>query len=319
MKKNLLVTLANRNYIDQAKQLFSSVYFNAGWNGDYMLLAHKIPEKELKWFKSKGILIKQCNDICNESNWYSPLFKRVLPPIVLLKFYLFTPEFRKWKNIIYLDSDIIVKASLDELINIKGFAAVKDFPSRLRHQFINLKKNKHLFAKLKKYFNLKTPLFNAGVMAFNTDVIEEDTFSKLKQLLDMYKPVARFGEQGILNLLFYKKWIELPLVYNVSPYLITHPILFTNTKIKGIILHFIGQRKPWNPKDPFYKEWKHNLERAELIDINKPAVPAKKWVEEEIKRHSQHLRIKRVIYSPIRNIDKLIGIVGIFLRRIVIN
>lgn len=51
MKKNLIVTLADKNYIDQAKQLFSSVYFNAGWNGDYMLLAHEISESELRWFK----------------------------------------------------------------------------------------------------------------------------------------------------------------------------------------------------------------------------------------------------------------------------
>ena len=47
MKKNLLVTLADENYIDRAKQLFSSVYFNAGWKGDYMLLAHEIPEEKL--------------------------------------------------------------------------------------------------------------------------------------------------------------------------------------------------------------------------------------------------------------------------------
>ena len=47
MKQNLLVTLADKNYIQQAKQLFSSVYWNAGWKGDYMLWAHEIPEEEL--------------------------------------------------------------------------------------------------------------------------------------------------------------------------------------------------------------------------------------------------------------------------------
>ena len=52
-KKNLLVTLTEKNYIPQAKQLFSSVYWNAGWKGDYMLLAHGIPEKELKWLEKK--------------------------------------------------------------------------------------------------------------------------------------------------------------------------------------------------------------------------------------------------------------------------
>ena len=58
MKKNLLVTLADRNFLDQAKQLFSSVYWNAGWDGDYMLLAFKIPEQELEWFRKKRILVK---------------------------------------------------------------------------------------------------------------------------------------------------------------------------------------------------------------------------------------------------------------------
>jgi len=48
MKKHLLVTLANENYINQAKQLFSSAYFNGGWDGDYLLLAHEIPENKLK-------------------------------------------------------------------------------------------------------------------------------------------------------------------------------------------------------------------------------------------------------------------------------
>jgi hypothetical protein len=51
MASNLLVAIADANHIDQAKQLFSSVYFNAGWKGDYMLMAHEIPEKELLWFR----------------------------------------------------------------------------------------------------------------------------------------------------------------------------------------------------------------------------------------------------------------------------
>ena len=57
----VLVTLADKNYIDQAKQLFSSVYWNAGWKGDYMLLAHEVPEKDLNWFREKGILVKKCS------------------------------------------------------------------------------------------------------------------------------------------------------------------------------------------------------------------------------------------------------------------
>ena len=59
MKKNLLVTLADKNYLDAAKQLFSSVYFNSGWNGDYMLLSYDIPKKELQWFRDRGIIVRK--------------------------------------------------------------------------------------------------------------------------------------------------------------------------------------------------------------------------------------------------------------------
>jgi hypothetical protein len=118
MKENLLVTLADSMFVQQAKQLFSSVYWNAGWKGDYMLLAHEIPEKELKWFSNKGILIKRCKLLHDQ-----PTSIRC-NPVALDKFYLFTPEFRKWKNIVFLDADMIVKSSLEGLTKIKGFGAV---------------------------------------------------------------------------------------------------------------------------------------------------------------------------------------------------
>ena len=60
MTKNLFVTLADKNYLDQIKQLFSSIYFNAGWNGDCMLLSHEIADSDLEWFQSRGILVKKC-------------------------------------------------------------------------------------------------------------------------------------------------------------------------------------------------------------------------------------------------------------------
>ena len=135
-KRDLIVTLADSKFLPQVKQLFSSVYWNAGWKGDYMLLAHQIPEDELKWFRDKGILIKKCEPLFDKS------IGRDYSPIVLDKLYLFETEFKKWKNVIYLDSDIIVRVSLDKLTKIKGFASVKSF------------------LKLHGEFNDKSELFN---------------------------------------------------------------------------------------------------------------------------------------------------------------
>ena len=65
MNKHLLVAIADKGYIDQVKQLFSSVYFNAGWKGDYMLMAYEIPENDLEWFRKKGILVRKCGPLHN--------------------------------------------------------------------------------------------------------------------------------------------------------------------------------------------------------------------------------------------------------------
>ncbi|MDP2925795.1 MAG: glycosyltransferase [Nanoarchaeota archaeon] len=315
MKKNLLVTLADKNYINQAKQLFSSVYFNSGWKGDYMLLSHEIPEKDLKWFRKKRILIKKCKPIYKESE---------IKPTKLFnpneRFYLFTPYFKKWKNIIYLDGDIIVEASIDKLTEIKGFYAVKDFPLPLKEQFDYSIKTKNIYDNLKKNYNFKINSFNDGVMAFSTDIINKNSFMELLKLTGEYQKVSNNGDQSILNLYFYKKWKELPLVYNFNPYLIIHPGLNfrKNHKLKSIIFHFYGKAKPWSTRtifyNKFYYEWEKNLDKAELIDIKNPININKSWTEKEIKRYSRFLKIKIIIYSPIRDIRRAVGLIFIFIK-----
>ena len=37
MTRRLLVTVADENYLEAARQLFASVHFEAGWSGDLML------------------------------------------------------------------------------------------------------------------------------------------------------------------------------------------------------------------------------------------------------------------------------------------
>ena len=305
--KNLLVTLADENYIDQAKQLFSSAYWNGRWEGDCMLLAHEIPEEKLKWFRNKGILIKKC----------TPLYDKnvgTFPPVTLDKFYLFTPEFKRWDTVIFLDADIIVRFPLVNLTGINGFAAVKDFPNKLKYQFVTDKKYKNAI-KLKQNYNLDNYSFNTGVFTFSTNIIKKDTFDKLRELFEVYKNLVMWGEQGFINLLFYKRWVQLPQLYNINIYQATGCYLFNKKKIRGV-LHFIGAKKPWNLKNPFNREWRYNLKRAELIDLKKRISAKEVWDKEKIKTYSKYIRIKQIVYSPIRIVDKLVGQVGILLKKI---
>ncbi len=250
MKKDLLVTLADESYIAQAKQLFSSVYWNAGWKGDFMLLTPKTtPGQELEWFKKKGILIKKCEPL------YTGKSIGKWPSLVLSKCCLFSEEFKRWKNVIFLDSDIIVRASLEDLTNLKGFSAIRghDKLSRIFLTPIHLKLEKiasEPLKQLKRGLDFDSPGFNTGVLAFNTEIIEKDTFDKVKSLINRYFSVSASGEEAILNILFYKKWAQLSEVYNLYPKSVIFGARLKAKNIRGIILHFAGD-KPWDKENPF--------------------------------------------------------------------
>lgn len=308
-KKNLIVTLADKNYIKQAKQLFSSVYWNAGWKGDYMLLSYEIPEEELKWFLDKEILVKRCAPV----SFTSHLKNTRHPELVFSKFYLFLSEFKKWKNIVYLDADIIVRGSLDELTKVKGFAAPNATSINLKKEFVHSKKK--TYKKLIKDYPLTGSAFNSGIFAFNTNLIKEDTFPRLKELVKLYGELNIHSEEPTLNLLFYKKWEKLPWVYNLYPGYLLHACGIQHEKIKGIIIHFVACSKPWEKTSFFYDEWQDNLRKAESINLNSRPPAKKKWTEKEIKLNALYLNLKFAIYYIPRHIDRLLGRAGTFLKK----
>ena len=287
MKKSLLVTLADKNFIDQVKQMLASVYFNAGWKGDYMLLAHNIPEKELKWFLKKGIIVKRCRPLDIEKTRKGDVLTSYS------KFYLFTEDMKKWKNIVYLDADVIVRANLDDLSKVEGFAAVLDPVSKLCY---------HFDPGMWEICYLRDPAFNSGVMAFSTNLIQKDTFLKIKKLFDRCGKWSFFHDQGILNLYFHKRWKKLPIIYNVFPNLIRYCI--NMEKIDGIILHFAGKNtedvRLIKSKNFFpHREWRHNLERADLIDLS--IIPeGKKWNSSRKITYNLYLEFGKFLYSSFR-------------------
>ncbi|VVB82680.1 Glycosyl transferase family 8 [uncultured archaeon] len=255
-RKELIVTLADKNFIDQAKQVFSSIYWKSGWKWDYMLLAHQIPEKDLKWFIERGILVKRCEPLYDK-----PIGKDNYSPIVLDKFYLFREEFKRWNHVVFLDADVMVRGSLIPLTKTKKFSSPKILNNHFDSYFsFNSKEEKDSF---NKRYNLKRPTFNSGMMSFETNLIEKDTFDKLLFLFHKYKEVIN-GDDSIFNMFFYPVWKKLPIKYNVR---------INNSKIEGgTILHFEqpfrkpgNNFKPWEKENPFYKEWKENLDKAEKI------------------------------------------------------
>lgn len=313
-KKNLLVTLSDENYLEGAKQVILSAHFNGGWDGDYMLLAYGIPEEKLKWFREKRIIIKKCKPIFKGK---IGLFNR--DSVNLTKLHIFTLEFKKWEFVLFLDADIIIRHSLGKILNVRRFGCVRESSFlKLKHQFIcylindlYLNKDKNdLCNILKSNFNVNEKAFNSGVMVINTKIIDNYTFNNLKKILIKYNQIYIHSDQSTFNLFFYKKWESLPFHYNVYVTNLIYKYGIMPEKINGTILHFIGYEKgnkPWERENPFYKEWKSNLDKANFFDKNLIIYSKNIQLKEK-------LYLKLIIFKTNIKYNFVIGEIGLFLK-----
>lgn len=329
MKRNLLVTFADKNYLDQAKQLFSSAHFRGGWDGDYMVISPDVTEEQKEWFDKKGIIVKRFSNPVKEIN----LDK--FPGTLYSIFYLFTEEFKKWSHVIYFDVDVLIRDRFDELLKVKTFAASEDILSqKLKYQFkkrnvINQEysPSKHLGitdqeyktkkASLERKYNLNKKMFSAGIFVINTDIITKNTFNELLGLAKDFGKISHAPPQGEINLLFYQKWERLPFAYNVYPYYWNKFYNLSFDEIDGIFLHFAATLKPWDKNNYYYSEWKENYEKADSIDLSRPIKIHKKWNDEAILELDK--KIKKIHLTKgalLLSIHRILGESGILLKKI---
>ncbi len=297
MRKHLLVTLADANFIDQAKQLFSSVYFNAGWTGDYMLLYSGISQSELEWFREKGILVYEFEPLhtAGPKRW---------PSTVSGKYYVFTPYFKKWDRVVFLDADIIVRGSIEKLSRVKKFTAIGETGLlTIEEQIVKRDLNPSVngvLEKLEKEYNLSQRAFNSGVFAFPSSIIQEDSFERILDIASQYNPVTEYTDQVILNLMFYKSWAALGINYNLPVHIAGFLSHIPAREMRGKILHFAGLYKPWHKGSPFFAQWQSNFEKAERIDLDIRPL-ARESVLEDSKDFVFHLFLKaKLLYWRIR-------------------
>ncbi len=245
------------------------------------------------------------------------------PPVVLDKFYLFTPFFKQWKRVVFLDADIIVRASLDKLAHGKEpFSSPNAHGTSLRKEFIKkTKNNRQLFGRLKKEYPLRGKAFNSGIMAFQTSLIESDSFEKLMDLYRRFGELNKYGEEATVNLLFYQNWNMLSSLYNTYPWRTHHLYDLSYNKIQAIVLHFVRETtaKPWLKTSPFYEEWSANFERADMIDLTHPREAPKTWTPDEEKRHLRFLAVRKFLTFYRRLLfaaDWTIGRVGLVVKKL---
>ena len=260
-KKKVLVTLCDESHVDMAKALFSSAYFHGGWDGDYLLLAHQVPEEKLKWFEEKSIKIWRCQPLSENSK-----IKSRWKPVFLSKLYIFDCRIKRWDNVVYLDADCMVRSSIKKLGKVKGLKARKVMKT-FGHSGLDV--------NISPKFH-----FNTGVLAFDTNMVKENTFEEIKNLIPKFMAEARsenhviITDEIVLARYFKNVWKNFSLIYHVIPDQMKEFCFVPHHKLKGAILHHVGSFmdsvKPWNKDSYFYPEWQENFSKADQVDIEKP-------------------------------------------------
>ena len=150
-------------------------------------------------------------------------------------------------KIIYLDSDIIVNLDLNELWQIdlgnKPFAAVPESANGVNTQG---------FALCREGYVRDEDYFNAGVLMMNLKV-----FSDEKLLMSGIKfigehPQFTFNDQDVLNYLFTKDYLKLPVKFNFFTVRVRH---LEKANYERVMYHFAGPAFGITMSNPFNRLW----------------------------------------------------------------
>lgn len=247
-----LVTVTDEKYFAGTQVLFYSfLKHHPNYKGHFVVIHDDLPQqlqKELatqfsvqfeqvsKTLKSKLIeLAINCPQISNRLQrfWSLELFRLT-----------------DYKKVLFLDSDILCKGNLYELLSLKDeFSAVADLSyyrekGRDRLSF-ELKSSNQEAASLKK-------TFNAGVILLNQKENPSEVYTGLLNLLNsnvFEKVSSGHTDQYLLNIYFENKVNWLDARYNYI--LREEKFIIDKTGIpphKAILWHYIRNPKPWNLK-----------------------------------------------------------------------
>ena len=286
---NAIAVLADEGHLDKTKQIIYSSYVYGNWDGEYILLAHEVKNKNaLNWFTERGIHVVHIGETVNVNHHFPKETS-----IYYSTLHLFHPDLARWNTIIYLDTDMIVRKDISHLLSYDGFAAANDcarFP--LIHQFSPRERKctaeEYEQRKLQlSAYNLQQTAFNAGMMVIDSKNNSPKRHSELMTLAAQYNPISTYGDQGILNLYFQKNRQHIPYVYNdfyQSDDFNRQGIIRRFSDCNSVILHLTHPYKPWDKRSAYFREWARNNEKAEqLFDAQqkgkKPSVWGTAWIE----------------------------------------
>jgi hypothetical protein len=138
------------------------------------------------------------SEIPRESHWIRKRFQ-------YHKFHLFTPFFKQWKYIFYIDCGVHIFQDISPILNERRpatlFAMSDAYPIyewKLERQF---SRYSPYFDRLSKTYDLAIDYFQSTILLYDTESIADDTFEKLVALAEEF-PISVTNDQGIVALYF---------------------------------------------------------------------------------------------------------------------
>lgn len=200
---------------------------------------------------------------------------------------LFVPQLlaEKADRLIYLDSDMIVRAPIQELIDFElkdcVLAAVPGF--RAKDNLAHAQRLGH---------GVECPYFNAGIMIIDPQSWKlADLTSRCLEFQERYPERIRYADQDMLNYCLAGQWKPLPLAWNVMvdsfwPVMESDLQGATLEQIAEAcsepkIIHYNGQFKPWHftyrhPYKHAYLSTRRALQKTPYISDDFPWFLAEK-------------------------------------------
>lgn len=228
--RNAIVLACDNSYMDKLETTIKSICAH-NKNIKFYILNEDLPiewfqlmTKRLSYFNSEILNIKVSGDS----------FKKFNCPSTHIKYQTYfrylIPEYVEEDRVLYLDCDMIVTDSLDELFDMElngcPVAAVVDLPTT-------------------------DSGFNAGLLLIDNAYWKENHI--LNQLMDLTVQYHHqvYADQGILNMLFKDRWYRLSLTYNLQVGSDSQEFKLGNdswyTLFDGVpkVIHYSYIHKPW--------------------------------------------------------------------------
>jgi len=155
-------------------------------------------------------------------------------------------------KILYLDSDLVVNGSLEEI------NARMDADPGIRLWAVDHAMPTHQLKHLLPFGFSGVKYFNAGVLGINLEGWRMDGMTeKFLRLLRETDGKLEWADQDILNLSFDGTWGELPSRYNRTS-------LQKRDPETPVVIHYTGSMKPWHyrSKHPYKRRYWHYLRKT---------------------------------------------------------